>query len=56
MTTHDEIRHWIAEQMHLDIDTAEPSELARLDAVTSVAEAGYVRALLRRPEYRPRVG
>ncbi|MFD9669756.1 hypothetical protein ACFWAY_50820 [Rhodococcus sp. NPDC059968] len=56
MTTHDSIRYWIAEQMHLDIETAEPAELGRLDAVTAVAEAGYVRSLLRLREYRPLVG
>jgi hypothetical protein len=56
MTTHDSIRLWIAEQMHLDIDTAEPAELARLDSVTAAAEAGYVRMLLQLREYRPLIG
>ncbi|MFE7423862.1 hypothetical protein [Rhodococcus sp. NPDC057529] len=56
MTTHESIRRWIAEQMHLDIDTAEPAEVAQLDAVTAAAEAGYVRALLHLRHYRPLVG
>ncbi|MGW5149820.1 hypothetical protein [Rhodococcus koreensis] len=56
MTTHDSIRLWIAEQMHLDIETAEPTELARLDVVTAAAEAGYVRMLLRLRDYHPLVG
>ncbi|MFC9358451.1 hypothetical protein ACFTZB_18020 [Rhodococcus sp. NPDC057014] len=56
MTTHDSIRHWIADQMQLDIGTAEPAELATLDAVTTAAEAGYVRMLLRLRAYRPLVG
>ncbi|MFE7421799.1 hypothetical protein [Rhodococcus sp. NPDC057529] len=56
MTTHDSIRHWIAEQMQLDVGTAEPAELVRLDAVTAAAEAGYVRMLLHLREYRPLVG
>ncbi|MFD6061047.1 hypothetical protein [Rhodococcus wratislaviensis] len=56
MTTHDSIRLWVAEQMHLDIETAEAAELARLDGVTAAAEAGYVRTLLRLGEYRPLVG
>ncbi|MFC9362336.1 hypothetical protein ACFTZB_37890 [Rhodococcus sp. NPDC057014] len=56
MTTHDSIRHWVAQQMHLDIGTAEQAELARLDAVTEAAEAGYVRMLLRLRDYRPQVG
>ena len=56
MTTHDSIRRWVAEQMHLDPDTAGSTELDRLDDVTAAAEAGYVRALLRLREYRPLVG
>lgn len=56
MTTHDSIRRWVAEQMHLDPDTAGPTELGRLEVVTAAAEAGYVRALLHLREYRPLVG
>ncbi|QYA99948.1 hypothetical protein I1A62_02065 (plasmid) [Rhodococcus sp. USK10] len=56
MTTHDSIRHWIADQMQLDIGSAELAELATLDAVTAAAEAGYVRMLLRLREYQPLAG
>ncbi|MFV9456937.1 hypothetical protein ACNJ7E_26345 [Rhodococcus sp. NM-2] len=56
MTTHDSIRRWVAEQMHLDPATAGPAELGRLDEVTAAAEAGYVRALLHLREYCPLVG
>lgn len=56
MTTHDSIRRWVAEQMHLDPDTAGPADVDRLDNVTAAAEAGYVRALLHLREYRPLVG
>jgi hypothetical protein len=56
MTTHDSIRRWVAEQMHLDPDTAGPAELGRLDEVTAAADAGYVRALLHLREYRPLAG
>jgi hypothetical protein len=52
---HHEIREWVAELMRLDIPTASPAELARLDEVTRSAEAQYVRQLLSLPEYTPRV-
>jgi len=56
MTTHDAIRRWVAEQLNIDPDTSEPTELAHLDEVTAAAEAGYVRALLHLREYHPLVG
>jgi hypothetical protein len=56
MTSHDAIRRWIAEQMCLDLETADPAALAYLDEVTAVAEAGYVRSLLKLECYRPWVG
>jgi hypothetical protein len=56
MTTHDSIRRWVADQMHLDLDIAGPAELDHLDDVTAAAEAGYVRALLHFREYRPLIG
>ncbi|SEB61445.1 hypothetical protein SAMN04490239_0872 [Rhodococcus koreensis] len=56
MTSHDAIRRWIAEQMCLDLEVADPAVLAYLDEVTAVAEAGYVRSLLKLESYRPLVG
>jgi hypothetical protein len=56
MTSHDAIRRWIAEQMHLDLETADPAVLAYLDEVTAVAEAEYVRYLVELGSYRPLVG
>jgi hypothetical protein len=56
MTSHDAIRRWIAEQMSLDLETADPAVLVYLDEVTAVAEAGYVRSLLQLGSYRPLVG
>ena len=52
---HQEIREWVAELMRLDIPTAGPAELAKLDDATRIAEAQYVRQLLGLPEFRPRV-
>ncbi|KAF0959215.1 MULTISPECIES: hypothetical protein [Rhodococcus] len=53
---HHEIREWVAELMRLDLATASPAELAKLDDVTLIAEAQYVRQLLSLPEYTPHVG
>ncbi|MBC2637490.1 MULTISPECIES: hypothetical protein [unclassified Rhodococcus (in: high G+C Gram-positive bacteria)] len=53
---HQEIREWVAELMRLDLATASPAELAKLDDVTKLAEMEYVRQLLSLREYRPLVG
>ncbi len=53
---HDDIREWVAQLMRLDLATAGPAELARLDEVTKLAEMEYVRQLLSLREYRPLVG
>jgi hypothetical protein len=53
---HQEIREWVAELMQLDIATASPGELARLDAMTALAEGQYVQQLLNLHEFRPLVG
>ena len=53
---HQDIREWVAKMLRLDLATASPAELAKLDEVTRLAEIEYVRQMLSLPEYRPRVG
>ncbi|MFZ2172950.1 MAG: hypothetical protein WAW17_02730 [Rhodococcus sp. (in: high G+C Gram-positive bacteria)] len=53
---HQEIRERVAELMQLDIATAGTGELAKLDAVTALAEGQYVQQLLSLHEFRPLVG
>ncbi|MGW4340997.1 hypothetical protein ACWEK5_50930 [Rhodococcus koreensis] len=53
---HQEIREWVAELMKLDIATASPGELAKLDAMTALAERQYVQQLLSLHEFRPPAG
>jgi len=53
---HEDIREWVAKMLRLDLATASPAELAKLDEVTRLAEIEYVRQMLSLPEYRPLVG
>ena len=53
---HQDIREWVAKLMRLDLATASPAELAKLDDATKLAEAQYVRQMLSLREYRPLVG
>jgi hypothetical protein len=53
---HQDIRAWVAQLMHLDLATASPAELAKLDDMTTMAEMQYVRQLLSLAEYQPLVG
>jgi hypothetical protein len=56
MSSHDALRRWVAEQMGVDVEIADPALSAYLDEVTAVAEAGYVRSLLALASYHPFVG
>ena len=56
MSSHDVLRRWVAGQMGVDVETADPTVRAYLDEVTGVAEAGCVRSLLALAKYRPLVG
>ncbi|AHK35824.1 hypothetical protein [Rhodococcus opacus] len=53
---HQDIREWVAQMMRLDLATASPAELAKLEEVAKLAEAQYVRQLMNLHEYRPLVG
>ncbi|MEN0140634.1 MAG: hypothetical protein AAGC80_36150 [Rhodococcus sp. (in: high G+C Gram-positive bacteria)] len=56
MSSHNALRRWVAEQLGVDVEIADPAALAYLDEVTAVAEAGYVRSLLALERYHPLVG
>ncbi|WP_167315967.1 hypothetical protein [Rhodococcus opacus] len=56
MSSHSALRRWVAEQMGIDVEIADPAVLAYVDEVTAVAEAGYVRSLLALASYHPLVG
>ncbi|MFF2113615.1 hypothetical protein [Rhodococcus koreensis] len=53
---HQDIREQVAKLLRLDVATAGPDELAKLDDATALAETQYVRQLLSLAGYRPWVG